>query len=664
MNSPGGPNPTDARRATVASAASASIPIHLAVGVVLVAALYFGRDIFVPLALAVLLSFALSPPVRWLGRLGLGRIPSVIAVVFLAFLAILAFGIVVAGRVADLAGNLPQYQRNIEDKIQAFQDARPGGELVERVSSMLRDLSRKITRAQQEQAGERSATPAPAPAAREPAPLPVEIRPPDLAPLEILRRIVGPLVEPLTTGGIVIVVVIFMLLYREDLRDRVIHLAGAGDLQQTTEALDEAMRRVGRYLLMQLVVNVTYAIPVGIGLWLIGVPSALLWAMLAMVLRFVPYIGPIVAAALPLTLAIAVDQGWSMLLWTGALFIVLEIVSNNFVEPWLYGSGTGLSPPAVIIAAIFWTWLWGPVGLLLSTPLTVCLVVLGRHLPQLAFLDIMLGNRPALTPAERLYQRLLADDPHEAAEGAEAYLAERPLADFYDEVAIPALMLAERDRARGTLDGERRARVAESAMAMVDDLAEHEDRDPPEEQDDGSEQDDGNQAEAPPAPPEPIEPPPGWHDRPVLCIAARGNLDQAAAAMLAQLLERCGLGTRVAAVDAAEPARLAQLDTDGVRMVCLSYMNEDSAAHARYLIRRLRRKLPEAPVLVGFWMARPDDAARRSTLERIKADVFATSLREAVEQVRRCAQTVARSGTTRDSEPVGRKHRQRRSRSA
>jgi predicted PurR-regulated permease PerM len=611
-----------------------------------VAALYFGRDLFVPLALAILLSFALSAPVRWLGRLGLGRIPSVLAVVFLAFLAIFAFGIVVAGRVADLAEDLPRYQRNIELKIQAFQDARPGGELVERVSSMLRDLSRKITRTQ-EQAGERNGAPSAAPAEREPEPLPVQIRQPELAPFELFQRIVGPLIEPLATGGIVIVVVIFMLLYREDLRDRVIHLAGARDLQQTTAALDEAMRRVGRYLLMQLVVNVTYAIPVGVGLWLIGVPSALLWALLALVLRFVPYIGPIVAAALPLALALAVDSGWSMLLWTGALFIVLEIVSNNFVEPWLYGSGTGLSPPAVIIAAIFWTWLWGPVGLLLSTPLTVCLVVLGRHLPQLAFLDVMLGSQPPLSPAERLYQRLLAGDAHEAAEGAEASLEKQPLVAFYDQVAIPALMLAERDRVRGTLDDEHRARVAETATTMVDDLAEHEDRSAPEEDERSAEA--GEQTEAPPEPPpDPIEPPPGWRDRPVLCVGARGNLDQAAATMLAQLVERCGIGTRLTPVDALEPARIAQFDTDGIRVVCLSYMNEDSAAHARYMVRRLRRKLPTATVLVGFWMATSDDEVRGRTLERIKADFFATSLREALEQVRGHAQSAERdtAGTT------------------
>ena len=246
--------------------------------------------------------------------------------------------------------------------------------------------------------------------------------------MQIITTVVGPLVSPLATAGIVIVFVIFMLLKREDLRDRFIRLAGSRDLPRTTQALDDAARRVGRYLLMQLVVNTTYAIPIGIGLWLIGIPNPILWGMLCGLLRFVPYIGPIVAAFFPLALAIAVDPGWTTFLLAGAWFIVVELISNNVVEPWLYGASTGLSPIAIIAAAVFWTWLWGPIGLLLSTPLTVCLVVLGRHVPQLAFLDVILGNEPVLEPPELLYQRLLVGDPNEATERAEEYLREHSLA--------------------------------------------------------------------------------------------------------------------------------------------------------------------------------------------------------------------------------------------
>ena len=237
-------------------------------------------------------------------------------------------------------------------------------------------------------------------------PLPVEVVEPEPQPLQVLRTIIGPLIEPLATGGIIVVVVIFMLIKREDLRDRFIRLVGASDLHRTTEALQDAGKRVGQYLLMQLIVNATYAMPIGIGLWVIGVPNALLWGLLALVLRFVPYIGPIIAAIFPIVLALAVDPGWTMLIWTVALFVAVELISNNVVEPWLYGSRTGLSPVAIIVAAIFWTWLWGPLGLLLSTPLTVCLVVLGRHVPQFQFLDVLFGSEPVLEPHEALYQRL------------------------------------------------------------------------------------------------------------------------------------------------------------------------------------------------------------------------------------------------------------------
>jgi predicted PurR-regulated permease PerM len=631
MKDMNGPTPSPLRRAEGAGSYEGSAGLTLAVGVIVVAALHFGREIFVPLALAILLSFALTPPVRWVRHLGLGRTPSVLVVAFLAFVVIFAFGAIVASRVAELAERLPLYQQNIEAKIDSLKKAPPGGRLIERASSMLRDLNKKFSRPDEkvDEGTQRS------PATPEPEPIPVQVRQPEPAPLEILQRAIGPMIEPLTTGGIVIVVVIFMLLQREDLRDRVVQLAGSGDVPRTVAMLDDAMRRVAHYLLMQLVVNVTYAIPVGIGLWIIGVPNPLLWGMLALVLRFVPYIGPIIAAAFPLAVAIAVDPGWSMLLWTAILFIVLEIVSNNVVEPWLYGSGTGLSPIAIIVAAIFWTWLWGPIGLILSIPLTVCLVVLGRHVPQLAFIDILLGDEPVLTQEERLYQSLLGGDPNEAAERAEESFSERSLAEFYDKVAIPALALAERDRARGTLDDERRALVAENAIILVDDLSEHEDAVRP--GSDGASSEDrhneaeGSVAQAPPI--NTIKSPSHGRDCRVLCFAGRGNLDEAAAAMLAQLIERCGVGARIEPAEAVHTANLLKLDTGGVEMACVSYLNEASVAHARYLVRRLRRKMPVTPIIVGFWTAALDDAAREKLLAKTKADFLATSLHEAVEHI-------------------------------
>ena len=598
----------------------------LAVLVTVVGALYFGRDVFVPLALAGLLSFALAPVITALRRRGLPRTPAVITVVVLAFLGIFAFGFVIAGQVYQLGASLPRYESNIREKVRSLQSSAPGAGLVERAAEALRDLRQDIEEATAPPA-EKAGTSPLEPEASEPDPIPVQIRQPDPAPLQMLQTIVGPLIEPFATTGIVIVFVVFMLLQREDLRDRFIRLVGSRDLHRTTQALGDAAERVGRYLLMQLVVNSAYGIPIGISLWLIGVPNPLLWGMLSVVLRFVPFIGPIIAAAFPLALSIAVDPGWTMLLWTAALFIVLELISGNIVEPWLYGASTGLSSIAILAAAVFWTWLWGPVGLLLSTPLTVCLVVLGRHVPQFGFLNVLLGSEPVLAPAESLYQRLLAGDPDEATERAEEYLRSHSILAYYEEVAIPALAMFEHDRARGVLSDERRALVAAGALTLVDNLSEH---------DDANGQEVEETDEQPTAPertlPVTIEPGSDWQDRPILCAGGRGNLDDVAAAILAQLLERCGIGARVASFQAIATETYATLDMSGVQVVCLSYMNPNSIAHARYTVRRLRRRT-RVPVVVGFWSRNPADPKDVDLVTATRADLSATSLREAIEDI-------------------------------
>ena len=499
-----------------------------------------------------------------------------------------------------LAGLLPQVATTyLQRSAREMEEA--GGGFIERAGEVLRDLRKDIEEATEAPAEEEGTSPL-EPEAVEPEPIPVQIRQPDPTPLQLLQTIVGPLIEPLATTGIVIVFVVFMLLQREDLRDRFIRLFGTSDLHRTTQALGDAAERVGRYLLMQLVVNVAVGIPVGIGLWLIGVPNPVLWGMLSVVLRFVPFIGPVIAAAFPLALSVAVDPGWTMLLWTAALFIVLELISGNILEPWLYGASTGLSSIAILAAAIFWTWLWGPVGLLLSTPLTVCLVVLGRHVHQFGFLNVLLGSEPVLEPAESLYQRLLAGDPDEATERAEEYLKTHSILMYYEEVAIPALSKFDHDRARGVLTDERRALVAAGALTLVDNLSEHEDASGQDENPESGE----DQAPAGDALPELIEPGADWQDRPVLCAGGRGNLDDVAAAILAQLLERRGLGTRVASFRAIETGTYSSLDMDGIQVICLSYMNPDSIAHARYALRRLRRRA-SVPIVVGFWSVEPTD---------------------------------------------------------
>ena len=603
------------RAVAVGPAAPQISPTAMAAGlVVVIGALYLGQDILIPLALALLLSFMLAPIVIRLRRWGLGRIPSVLAVVVLLLVGLLGLGSIVASQVVHLADNLPRYEWNLRAKIRDLRIAVPSGGVVERTSDMLRDLGEELQEATQPKDEGKPG------AAKEPAkPVPVQVQRPAPPPLQTLRELGGPLIGPIATAGLVLVFVIFMLLQREDLRDRLIRLVGASDVARTTEAMNDAARRISRYLLMQLVINVLYGIPVGVGLYFIGVPNPVLWGLLATILRFIPYVGPVIAALVPIALSFAVAPGWTVPLMTIALFVTLELFSNNVLEPWLYGASTGLSPVAVLVAAVFWTTLWGPVGLLLSTPLTVCLVVLGRHVPQLGFFDVLLGDEPALAPELKFYQRLLARDPDEATELAEEYLEDEPLDSLYQAVIMPALALAEQDRLRGSLDRETVQGIGEDTIGIVDYLRE-------EEEGEGA-PDDEAAREAPlrGAPGDPV---------PVLCIGARNGLDEAAAAMLGHLLERAGV--RVATVPRQDVAgrNLARLPRHGVALICLSYVNPGATQHAQRLSRRLRHHFgDQARIMVGLWTAELAQEARQELLEATAADLLVTSLRQAVRQI-------------------------------
>src|SRR5271165_3161329 len=390
----------------------------LVVGVIAIAALYLGREVFVPMALALLLSFALGPAVLLLRRWHVNRVLAVIVAVVLAFSLILGIGALIGSQLAHLAENLPGYQANITVKIHSLRDTTTRSGVVGRAATMLSDLGNEITKPREKIGRPAANGPAAlAPGVAQQKPVPVEIRPSDPTPVQLILEVAGPLLQPLATAGIVIVFVIFFLLQRQDLRDRFIRLAGARDLRRTTQALDDAAHRLSRYLLVQTAINTSVGVLVGTGLWFIGVPNPALWGILTMLLRFVPYIGPFIAAAFPsaVAVAVAVDPGWAMLFWVVGLFLVVELITGYVIEPWLYGHKMGLSGVAVLVAAAFWTLLWGPVGLLLSTPLTMCLVVLGRHVEHLQFLEVLLGDQPALAPEESFYQRMLADDPDEAA---------------------------------------------------------------------------------------------------------------------------------------------------------------------------------------------------------------------------------------------------------
>ena len=577
--------------------------------VVVVGALYVGSDILIPLALAILLSFMLRPVVIRLQRFGLGRIPAVLAVVLLLFVALLGLGAIVANQVVNLADNLPRYEWNLRTKIRDLRTAIPSGGVVERTSDMLRDLGEELGKATTPTEGETKSEGA----AAAPEPVLVRIQQPEASPLQTLREVGGPLVAPIATAGLVVVFVIFMLLQREDLRDRILRLVGASDVARATEAMDDAAKRISRYLLMQLIINVLYGIPVGIGLYFLGVPNPILWGLFATVLRFVPYLGPVIAALVPIALSFAVAPGWTTPLLTIALFVTLELFSNNVLEPWLYGSSTGLSPVAVLFAAVFWTTLWGPVGLLLSTPLTVCLVVLGRHVPRLGFFHVLLGEEPALAPELKFYQRLLARDPDEATELAEEYLEDESLDKLYDAVIMPALGLAEQDRLRGSLDRATVQGIAEDMIGVIEELAEDEERVP----DEVAARDAGA----------------------ILCIGPRNGLDEAAAAMLARLLRQGGLGATTLSRNAVTVRNLARLERQGVALICLSYVNPAATQHAHRLTRRLRQHFgPEVRIMVGLWAARPAAEAREELLQAVGADLLATSLGQAVRQIAEGAQ--------------------------
>jgi predicted PurR-regulated permease PerM len=578
-----------------------------------VAFLYFARDVIVPIALAVLLSFLLAPAVRWLRRLQLSRVAAVTLTVLIAFLAMLGFAAVVVQELSSLARQIPEYRSNLEAKIHSLPEVVPGGGVIHRVTAMVRELGRELTRSETQISKPAADRPALGTSPAEPAkPVPVEIQRPEFEPLQIVQSVVGPLLQPLAMAGLVIVFVVMILLEREDLRDRLLRLAGRRDLHRTTVAMDDAAGRISRYLSRQLVVNACCGLPIGFGLALIGIPNAALWGIFAALLRFLPYLGIVIAACFPVALAVAVDPGWMMLVWVILLFVGIELVVTYLLEPWVYAASTGLSSVALIAAAAFWTWLWGPIGLLLSTPLTVCFVVLGRHVPQLEFLDVILGNEPVLSSDETFYQRLLANDPEEATEQAEEFLKERSLAEFFDEVAIPALLKAQADSDDGTLFPEHRQLIKEGIRAMLEDLS-------------GDALADATSITERAAPAI-IE----GASR-IVCVAGRNELDEAAASLLVHLLR----SERSVGIAEALPAEALTSDRyqsslEHATVICLSLISTHSPVRARYIVRRLSRRVPGARVLVGFWnLCRDELAATVATIARPDS-VVATSLRDAV----------------------------------
>ncbi len=579
------------------------------------AGLYFAREVLIPLALALLVSFILTPLVLRLQQMRLGRVPAVLVVVALVFAGVAGLGWTLGRQLVDLAETLPRYEQNIRTKVASLRQGGSGA--LDKAKSTVEHLKQDL--------GIASPTPPPPPSPRlgakpratattpspAPATVPVTVVEPPASPITVLRTTLFPLLGPLATAGLVFVFVIFILIQREDLRDRLLRLLGQGRLNTSTQALDEAGQRVSRYLLMQSLVNGGTGLAVGLGLFFIGVPNAILWGLLAAVLRFIPYAGPWIAASLPILISLAVFPGWEKPLLTAGLFVVIELVSNNVVEPLLYGSETGISTIGILIAAVFWTWLWGPVGLLLATPLTVCLVVIGRYVPQLQFLNVLLGDEPPLPLEAQVYHRLLAMDPVEVGTVLESSIKEKTVAELYDGVLIPALVLAERDRHRGELSPEREEFIDTTVRDWIDELASR----TVEDCSLGVETAAGVQAGR------------------VICVPAHDAADELVAHMFAQLAVP-GATATVLEHDLPRSEMLRRLAELGADQVFISSLAPFAYTQAREVCRDLRAHFPGMRIVVALWDLRAEAERFRRRLEAAGADEVVATLQEAVKAIR------------------------------
>jgi predicted PurR-regulated permease PerM len=594
---------------------SSSTLNSMLIAVIVVATLYFAREVLLPIALACILSFMLAPPVRTLQNHKVPRGLAVAAVVLLAFFVIFMLGSMMAHQVSHLAKDLPRYESTISAKIERLQGFGTGGTL-ERAQQVLEDLSKQLG------GGEQKAVQGPL--AEEPAaPIPVEVHEPKGALLHVLSRLINPLLGPLATTAIIIVFVIFILTMREDLRDRLIRLAGSTDIPHATAAIDDAARRLSRLFLAQLAINAAFGVLVGLGLFIVGIPSSFVWGVLAGILRFIPFIGPILGLVFPLALAISVDPGWSMVVWTVLLFLGLELITGQLIEPVIQGHSTGLSPVAVVVAATFWAWLWGPVGLVLAVPLTVILVVLGRHVDELKFFDVLLGDKPALSDAQGFYQRMLARDPIEAIEQAKSYMLTHSLAGYCDEVVRPGLMLAKKDAERGILQDDKKTHIRETIESLSADIA-HEHWLVSKE---AQESTTTSAAKLPILAVDQLAP--TWRSgKPLLVIGAHTELDQAAAAMLATLVEMHGVPVRIERAETLAACNIANLDLSGTALMCVSSVDIKTPAHIHFAARRLRSRAPHAKLLLGLWSVK-DDQMGTDLKDAVGADDFARTFHQA-----------------------------------
>lgn len=582
------------------------------------AILVLGKDVFIPLALAVLLSFVLAPLAGRLQRLGAGRGLSIAGAVAAAALVISLVGYMAVQQTADLAAQLPSYRLTIHNKIEDVTKKFGGSGDFSRASGVIGEVLADL---------QNFGTGAPHPVSS------VMVKPEESSGLARIGSFASPLLHVFGTFAAVFLLAAFILSEREDLRNRLIKLVGTDDLQQTTAAMDDAAQRVGRMLLSQLAVNATFGLAVGIGLWFIGIPSAFLWGLLAGILRFVPYIGAIIGLVPPLLVAFAFDPGWSAFLWTLGMFALIEPVVGQGIEPVLYGHSSGLSPLAVVVSATIWAFLWGAVGLVLATPLTICLVVMGRHISRLEFIDILLGDGPPLTPDEMFYQRMLAGDPREARQHAVKFLQQRALSTYYDEIALVAIRRAHSDIIRHKVADERLATLLQSTDQLVTSLDAVSDKplwrrrmdaetaaafqkvrqDRPTSRRMIAAKDLGAK----------------WQSQtPIAVVYGQHPLDAAAGRMLSQVLTRQGLRSR--AISTAAAAAASKAEASGVALVFLSFVEPLSTSQLRAASMAAHRRCPGARVVVVIWQETDaDQVAEFAT--KMKVDRVVTTTSDALE---------------------------------
>lgn len=540
-----------------------SVLTVLYAGAVIVAGLYYGQELLVPLVLASLLAFVLAPICALLQRAWVPRIVAVMAAVILAFALLGGIGLVVGHQVASLASSLPTYQSTITTKWRTFETK------VGAVETFTKDIG--------------TASGPNSPAARKPEKDTGGVVLGGLSGLSIARGVALPILGPIGTTSVTLVFAFFILVSHEDLRDRLVRLIGRQDLHRTILALNDAAGRLSRFFLFQLALNSVFGLTIGSALWIVGLPNPLLWGILAAVMRFVPFIGVLVAAVPPLLLAIAIVPQWSLALLVLGLFAVAEALMGQVIEPLIYGHNTGLSPIAVIVATAFWALLWGPIGLLIATPLTVCLVVLGRHVAALAFIDVILGDKPPLEPFETFYQRELEGKALALAPAARKHVAATSYADYYDKIALPGLALAQGDLARDDAAFERLDAIHHQIDVLLNHLRDI----------------------ALPKQQSSVAPTSKWQrNSAVLCIPGRGQLDDLAAAMAVQALGEAGFGAIVEPNVMLGPRAPLCADLCDTQLCCLSILEQGSTASAiRYFIRRVQKQMPDATIVVGLWHA-------------------------------------------------------------